>query len=140
MSGESLIVKLAAVGAGAILIGWLVVRAQKATVATVEQAWDGLVGGVSSASEFVGRHAATTLNPASTENAVYRGVNTVIGGLTGDPNFNLGSRAYDWLNPPPAPDPGRNGVMWLDLPDLDALPPLLNPPPYAYTDQGLPIW
>lgn len=49
--------------------------------------------------EAVADFAARDLNPASSENLVYRGVNAVGGAIAGDDSWSLGSAIYDWLHP-----------------------------------------
>lgn len=39
-----------------------------------------------------------SLNPASTENIAYKGLNVITGG---DAGSSIGSRLYDWFNPTP---------------------------------------
>jgi NADPH-dependent glutamate synthase beta subunit-like oxidoreductase len=41
----------------------------------------------------------TDLNPASTKNIVYRGVNATAAAVTNDPEWNLGVKIWEWLNP-----------------------------------------
>lgn len=69
---------------------------------------DNVQAGFGQAADFTWRQATTTLNPASTQNAVYGGVNAIGSSVTGDSNWNLGGWLYDLLNPDPmAPLPPR---------------------------------
>lgn len=38
------------------------------------------------------------INPTSTENLIYKGVNAVGGWMTRDKNWTLGGQIYDWTN------------------------------------------
>lgn len=56
------------------------------------------------------RQVQTSLNPASTDNLIYRGVNAIGSKATGTADFSLGSWIYDLVNPAPVftpfnPDP-----------------------------------
>ena len=103
-----IMIQVAAVGAGALLLGYLVKRSAGA-------AWDGVRSGASRAADFVGQHASATFNPGSTQNAAYRGVNAMGASVSGDEHWTLGGWLYDVFNPP-APEP-VTGYAWLDLPD-----------------------
>lgn len=106
MMSENLVVKLAAVAGGVLLLGWLANRAAGAVSGAAGAAWEGVAGaagaawggvtsGLSAAGDFVGAQAATTFNPASDQNFIYRGVNSIGAGLSGDQNWTLGGAAYD---------------------------------------------
>lgn len=102
-------------GTAALLALYLVNRASGAA----GRAWDGFAGGVSGAADFVGHHVSTTINPASDQNIVYRGVNAVGGAISGDDSWSLGSWIYDVFNPEPTPTPAPPGSWaWYDLPDV----------------------
>lgn len=75
---------LVLVGGGFILL-WIIERQVKA--------------GVTAAADATGNFVSTKLNPASDKNVIYTGVNSLIGDVTGNPNFNLGSALYNWWNP-----------------------------------------
>lgn len=56
------------------------------------------------ARQAIGETLATTLNPASDQNAAYRAVNAVGGAVTGEGDgFSLGSYIYDLFNDDPDP-------------------------------------
>ena len=90
------------IGAGvvAFVVVWLVARQAKA-------AGGALVDAAGDAAAAVGR----SVNPASDQNLIYRGVNAVGGAVTGDGDFSLGSWLYDVMNPEPLitsnPSPSR---------------------------------
>lgn len=54
-----------------------------------------------------------SINPASTENVVYRFVNHIGASVTGDPNWNLGVEIYDLLHGDDEPVAG-DSYNWLD--------------------------
>lgn len=58
-----------------------------------------VAAGVSAAASATGNFVATKLNPASDQNVIYTGVNSLIGDVTGNPNFNLGGALYNWTHP-----------------------------------------
>lgn len=121
---DDLIVKLAAVAGGVLLVGWLANRAAGAVSGAAGEAWDGVTGalgtawnsaaqGLSAAGDFVGEQASTTFNPASDQNFIYRGVNSLGAAASGDQSWTLGGALYDanaWVErtyginqPKPAP-------------------------------------
>lgn len=107
---DDLIVKLAAVAGGVLLLGWLANRAAGAVGNAAGAlgnmagaAWGSAAQGLSAAGDFVGTQAATTFNPASDQNFVYRGVNGMGSSLTGDQHFTLGGWLYDVTHPEPKP-------------------------------------
>lgn len=111
---DDLIVKLAAVAGGVLLLGWMANRAAGAvsgawgSAATglgnlAGAAWDSTTRGLSAAGDFVGTQAATSFNPASDQNLIYRGVNGVGSAVSGDSNFTLGGWLYDVTHPTPKP-------------------------------------
>lgn len=65
----------------------------------VHDEWrDGIGMGV----DYSVRQVQTSLNPGSSQNLIYRGVNAVGGSVTGSKDFSLGSWIYDLVNPAPA--------------------------------------
>lgn len=92
-----LVVKLALIAAG--LVGAvLVVRAVR----------EGASAALDGAAEWADNLASTTLNPASTDNAVYSGINRVGGalasapdgaGMNSDGSWSLGGWLYDVTHP-----------------------------------------
>ena len=54
---------------------------------------------VDSFTSKVGQTVSTTLNPASPENFIYKGVNAAGSAMTGESNFDLGGWVYDVFHP-----------------------------------------
>lgn len=61
----------------------------------VRDVWNGATDAAGRAASAVG----TAVNPTSDQNLAYRGVNAVGASWSGDPNFSLGSWAYDVAPP-----------------------------------------
>lgn len=78
-----LLIKLA-LGAAAIGAAWWIVR-------RASSAASGALDAVGSAAQTVG----TAINPASSDNLIYRGVNAIGGAASGSPGWNLGGWVYD---------------------------------------------
>lgn len=116
MVKDGLIIKLAAVGGGLLIVAWLANRTATAIGSgydsvgnAISSAGSAIYSGVSGAADFVGQQVTTTLNPASDQNFIYRGVNGIGSGITGDRDWSLGSWLYDVTHPTPAPKPITSG-------------------------------
>ena len=93
-----LLIKLAL---GAVVLGgvWYAYRQTRASL-------DNLSQSASSAAAWVG-DAAQFFNPASDQNVIYGGVNTLGAKVTGDTSFSLGSWIYDLVNDDPLAPPKK---------------------------------
>jgi len=84
-------VKLAAVvGAGFVAVR-VAIKARDAVAAGADLAV--------AVKDAVVKTVTTDLNPASTQNLAYRGVNSIAAQVTNDPDWNLGVKIWEWLNP-----------------------------------------
>lgn len=77
------------------IISWGIIAGGAFAIYAGYKAYQAGAAVVSSAKEVVTKD----LNPASTENIIYSTGNTVLGAITGDKNWNLGSKIYDILHP-----------------------------------------
>ena len=89
-----LLIKLAL---GALVVGaavYAVRKLQGAAGSLVDGVWDSASGAFTAAGEFV----STRLNPLSTQNFAYSGVNAFGAAITSDGGFNLGGDVYTWMH------------------------------------------
>lgn len=91
-------VKTAAIVAGVAVVAYLLWRAKGA----------------------IGEAISTTLNPASDQNAAYKGVNAIGSTLTGDQDFSLGSYLYDLTHSDYDPNAtaSSSGGLWASVKDV----------------------
>lgn len=81
---QAQLIKVAAIGIGGALLLYVGYR---------------LVKGAASAAVTAVADAAPLVNPVDRRNLAYSGVNAVGSAVTGEGDFSLGSKIYDWLHP-----------------------------------------
>jgi hypothetical protein len=81
-----------------VVTGFVGVKIALAAKDKIDGGMEMVDAAIASAKETV-KTVASAINPASPDNIVYKGVNTVAAQVTNDPSWNLGNKLWEFLNP-----------------------------------------